>query len=72
MSCESFFRNDRGQDVAEYCLLTALVLLIAAGVFFQVSGGMQNLWTTANTSLATGNGAQAAGTGAATASSPAQ
>ena len=71
MSFGTLLKNDRGQDVAEYCLLTALLLLIAAGVFFQMSGGMKNLWTTANTSLAAGNSARPA-TGSATASSPAQ
>ena len=45
---------EHGQDVAEYCLITALLLLIAAGIFSQVSGGIQTLWTTANTSLSSG------------------
>ena len=67
------YRNDVGQDVAEYCLLTALVSLVAAGIFFQVSGGMQNIWTTAGTSLASSHSVPAA-TGAtnAPASAPAK
>jgi Flp pilus assembly pilin Flp len=43
--------QDGGQDLAEYCLLLALVVLIAAGVFLKVSGGVQSLWTQANTTL---------------------
>lgn len=57
--------EDIGQDLAEYCLLLALVVLIAAGVFLKVSGGVQSLWTVANTTL------NSSGTTAAGASSPA-
>jgi Flp pilus assembly pilin Flp len=39
-----WLRRDDGQDLAEYCLLTALVALVAAAIFLQVSGGMKNLW----------------------------
>jgi Flp pilus assembly pilin Flp len=39
-----FFRREEGQDLADYCLLTALVALIAAGILFRVSGGLENLW----------------------------
>jgi Flp pilus assembly pilin Flp len=59
-----FFRehDDLGQDLAEYCLLTALIALIGLGILYRVSGGMQNLWTTANTTLVQGNSAaEAAG-----------
>ena len=44
-----------GQDLAEYCLLTALVALVAFGIFYYVSGGVHSLWTTANTALVDGN-----------------
>ena len=69
-----FFRDrDEGQDLSEYCLLAALVALIALGIFIHVSGGIQNLWTAANSSLGSatsasttsgsggGNGSQPAG-----------
>jgi Flp pilus assembly pilin Flp len=50
------FRNEEGgQDLAEYCLLTALLTLIAAGIFVYSSGGVQAIWAGANTSLTTGN-----------------
>ena len=50
------FRNEEsGQDLAEYCLLTALLTLIAAGIFVYSSGGVQAIWASANTSLTTGN-----------------
>ncbi len=51
------FRNlwadRRGQDLAEWCLITAFIALVALGIFARVSGGMQNLWTTANATLET-------------------
>jgi Flp pilus assembly pilin Flp len=64
--------DDRGQDVAEYCLVTALIALIALGIFYHVSGGMQGMWTSANTTLVAGNSAGEAGSagGAGEASAP--
>lgn len=50
-----FRRDERGQDLAEYCLLTALVALVALGIFIHVSGGVSVLWGTANTALVAGN-----------------
>jgi Flp pilus assembly pilin Flp len=44
-------REDNGQDLAEYCMLLALVVLIAAGIFVKVSGGLQSVWTVANSTL---------------------
>ena len=66
--------EDLGQDLAEYCLLTALVALIALGIFVHVSGGMQALWGGANTSLTQGNIASSPASGAAAtaANSPAR
>ena len=49
--------EDRGQDLAEYCLLTALVALVAVAILIHLSGGMQALWGDANTSLTAGNAA---------------
>jgi Flp pilus assembly pilin Flp len=49
--------EDRGQDLSEYCLLTALVALVALGIFVQLSGGMQAVWSGANASLTAGSAA---------------
>ena len=57
---KAFHSEDRGQDLAEYCLLTALVALIAVGILIHASGGMQALWGGANQSLATGSAATSA------------
>jgi Flp pilus assembly pilin Flp len=56
-------RSDRGQDVAEYCLITALVALISLAIFLHVSGGLQGMWTSINSSLAAGNTTAATRTG---------
>jgi hypothetical protein len=53
-----FSRDELGQDLSEYCLLTALLLLIGLGIFIHLSGGMQAIWGSANTTLSTSNGAQ--------------
>ena len=57
--------GDRGQDLAEYCLLTALVALLAVAILIHMSGGMQALWDSANTSLVAGNSAATTSAGAA-------
>jgi Flp pilus assembly pilin Flp len=61
--------EDRGQDLAEYCLLTALVALVGMVIFVHLSGGVQALWGDANTSLTAGNAAISATTGSSTATS---
>jgi len=71
----AFRSEDRGQDLAEYCLLTALIALVAVGIFVHFSGGMQALWGAANTTLVAGNsatnGTPGAGASTATTSAPA-
>jgi Flp pilus assembly pilin Flp len=49
--------EESGQDLAEYCLLTALGALIAVGLLIHFSGGMQAIWGSANTTLIAGNAA---------------
>jgi Flp pilus assembly pilin Flp len=67
----AFRKSDRGQDLSEWCLLTALIALIAFGIFYHFSGGMQNLWGNANTTLATGNAVTSGTTGGSATGSPA-
>jgi Flp pilus assembly pilin Flp len=52
-----FRGSGHGQDLAEYCLLTALIALIALGIFSHVSGGIQGMWSTAGTTLVAANAA---------------
>jgi Flp pilus assembly pilin Flp len=46
-----FLRHDDGQDLADYCLLTALVALIAAGILVHISGGLDGLWSAGRENL---------------------
>jgi Flp pilus assembly pilin Flp len=55
--------QESGQDLAEYCLLTALLVLVAAAIFVQSSGGIQAIWDSANTSLTAGNTATSGDSG---------
>ena len=61
-----WFQDDHGQDLADYCLLTALVALIGLGIFIHLSGGLQNLWNMGNTTLVTGNSVATGTTGGGT------
>lgn len=57
-----FLREEEcGQDLAEYCLITAFIALVALGIFWHVSGGLQGMWTSINTSLTSGAPASTAG-----------
>jgi Flp pilus assembly pilin Flp len=58
-----FMREEGGQDLAEYCLLTGLLALVAAAILVQASGGMQAIWGTANSSLSGSQGASATSAG---------
>jgi len=52
---EHFRHDEQGQDLAEFCLITALIALVALGIFYHISGGVQDLWTTANSTLVNGS-----------------
>ena len=48
--------EERGQDLTEYCLVTAFIALVFLGIVWHVSGGLQGMWTSINNSVAAGNG----------------
>ncbi len=67
-----FRRDTRGQDLSEYCLLVALVALVALAVFVHASGGIESIWSNTNTTLANGSPSDTSGSShPATASTPA-
>jgi Flp pilus assembly pilin Flp len=68
---DSFILDDEGQDLSEYCLLMALISLIALGIFIHMSGGVQAIWSGSGAALSTASGsASGSTTGNSTASSP--
>jgi Flp pilus assembly pilin Flp len=54
-----FLRNERGQSLSEYCLIAALIALVALGIVIEAAGGISGLWKAADTIMA-GNPAPAA------------
>ena len=50
-AASGFFCDEEGQDLSDYCLLIALVALVAAGILTHISGGLNNLWSTGNQHL---------------------
>lgn len=56
----SFSRENAGQDLAEFCLITALVALVGLAIFVHISGGVQAIWGGASNSLVAGQGASGA------------
>jgi len=56
-------KENQGADLAEYCLITALIALVALGILWHVSGGVQGMWNHANTTLVAGNSASTSSAG---------
>lgn len=52
-----FQRRQHGHGLAEYCLAAAFISLVALGLYLRMSGGVHDLWSTANSTLV--NGARA-------------
>ncbi|HLK46768.1 MAG TPA: hypothetical protein VKT49_01460 [Bryobacteraceae bacterium] len=63
-----FRHDDQGQGLAEYCLAAAFIALAALGLYIHLSGGMRDLWSTANSTLVTGSSSSASGGSSATTS----
>lgn len=51
----SFLVEEQGHGLAEYCLIAAFIALVALGLYIHISGGVQDLWNTANSTLVNGN-----------------
>jgi Flp pilus assembly pilin Flp len=49
-----FAAGEAGQDIVEYDLLLAFVVLVAAGIFSLTNVNIASIWTSANTSLKSG------------------
>ena len=49
------FRDERGQDVVEYALLLAFVVLTSAALFYSGRGHIETIWYTTNNNLSAAN-----------------
>ena len=52
-------KENQGADLAEYCLITALIALVSLGILWHVTGGVQGMWNNANTTLVGGTSSSA-------------
>lgn len=51
----AIFWDDRGQDLIEYSLLLAFIVLAGAAAYLGVGRSINTLWTVANSRLAAAN-----------------
>jgi Flp pilus assembly pilin Flp len=51
----SFVREESGQDLVEYSLLLAFVVLASAALFLGAGQSITGIWTVANTKLTDAN-----------------
>ena len=58
-----FLKDAQAQDVVEYTLLVAFVVLVSAGLFMGNGGSVQAIWGTADSELAVANGGVSPGSG---------
>jgi Flp pilus assembly pilin Flp len=51
----TFWQDERAQDVVEYALLLAFVVLCSAALFLSNREGVATIWTVTNNSLSSAN-----------------
>jgi Flp pilus assembly pilin Flp len=49
-----FLKGEQGQDLVEYTLLLAFVLIASAALYINAGGSVTGIWTMANTQLNSG------------------
>jgi len=58
----NFLLDERGQDLAEYSLLLAFVVLASAAILILNAQSVTGIWTSTNTLILTANNAAQSGT----------
>ena len=56
----NFFQAEQGQDLIEYTLLLAFVVLASAALFISAGGSIKSIWSQSNTILSQANSAATA------------
>ncbi len=59
---QALLEDDGGQDLIEYTLLLAFVALSSTGLFLDAGSGTKQIWSTANSVLATASSSTAQAT----------
>jgi len=49
-----FLKGEQGQDLVEYSLLLAFVMIASAALYINAGGSVTGIWTYANTNLNSG------------------
>ena len=52
---QRFWTNEQGQDLTEYGLLLAFVVLAAAGIFLVNGNSLTGIWVSANNTVSQAN-----------------
>jgi Flp pilus assembly pilin Flp len=47
-NAKKFLGNEEGQNLSEYCLITAVIAIVALVIIVAVSGGLHNIWQLAS------------------------
>ncbi len=50
----AFLKGEQGQDLIEYTLLLAFVMMASAAMYINAGGSVTGIWTMANTQLNAG------------------
>jgi Flp pilus assembly pilin Flp len=48
---KTFLRDEQGQDLIEYTLLLAFIVLASAAIFISAGGSISTIWTNASKQL---------------------
>jgi Flp pilus assembly pilin Flp len=49
-----FLKGEQGQDLVEYTLLMAFVIMASAAMYINAGGSISGIWTTTNSQLHSG------------------
>jgi Flp pilus assembly pilin Flp len=49
------FRNEQGQDIAEYTLIVGFIAIVGVAVFASSGGSMSRVWSTASSITSSAN-----------------
>jgi Flp pilus assembly pilin Flp len=60
VSFNNFLKSEQGQNLSEFCLITAVIAVVALVIILGMTGGLHNIWQVANTTSNTAGGGSGA------------